>query len=101
MPYRSRIIETVKYGSLPEYLSTIRDLNRIAESRGRVPSQVLTPVVGVSNQVVLETEFPDLTTLEAQINDFWADEEALRVWRSKAAVTVEGETYSELLFEQR
>jgi hypothetical protein len=100
MPYRSRIIETVKYGSLPEYLTAIRDLNRIAESRGRVPSRVLTPVAGVSNQVILETEFPDMATLEAQINDFWGDDEALGVWRSKAAVTVEGASYSELLFEQ-
>ncbi|MGH9125286.1 MAG: hypothetical protein ACRDZ8_11260 [Acidimicrobiales bacterium] len=98
MAYRSRLIEVVKYGNLPEYLAVIDAMNNRAQATGRIPATVLTPVAGLSNQVITETEFEDMTAYQAQVDSFWSDDEAIQLWRSKAAITMEGQSHSELLF---
>jgi hypothetical protein len=65
-------------------------LDEISVERGWAQSRILAPFVGATNEIVLETDYPDLTTFEKEMAAFFADAEAMRVWRSAAGLIVEG-----------
>jgi|SRR5436305_13113294 len=97
MAYRLRMISSVKYGQFGQYMATVKRLVQINDARGWAPMRVLTPTVGVSNEIVLETEYPDLATLQRENDEFYADREAFEAFRAGAEFIVEGTARSELL----
>jgi hypothetical protein len=90
MAYRVQQIATVKYGHFGAYLKTVKDLERIVEKRGWARTRILAPTVGANNEVVLENEYPDLATFQAENDAFYADAEAFEIFRAGAEHIVEG-----------
>jgi hypothetical protein len=99
MAYRYRMQSTAKYGHYNEVVSTLRQVNEISSQRGWAAGRILSPFVGDANVVVLETDYPDLATFEREMNEFYADPEAMKIWRSGAQHIVEGSNRDELYLD--
>jgi hypothetical protein len=97
MAYRYRQIVTIKYGHFGEYLSTVKRIESIAKAKGWAPVRVLVPTAGLSNEVVLENEYPDLATFQSEGEAFYADADAFQAFRDGAEFIVEGSARTELL----
>jgi hypothetical protein len=90
MAFRVQQIATVKYGHFGAYLKTVQELERVVEQRGWARTRMLVPTVGANNEIVLENEYPDLATFQAENEAFYADAEAFEIFRSGADHIVEG-----------
>ena len=99
MAYRHRMQSTAKYGHYNEVVTTLQHLNEICGQRGWAMGRILTPFVGENNVVVLETDYPDLATFEREMQEFYADAEAMKVWRSGADFIIEGSARDELYLD--
>jgi hypothetical protein len=99
MAYRYRMQSTAKYGHYNDVVSTLRQVNEISSQRGWAVGRILSPFVGDGNVVVLETDYPDLATFEREMNEFYADAEAMKIWRSGAEHVVEGSNRDELYLD--
>jgi hypothetical protein len=95
--YRFRLIAQVKYGHFKDYLELSNKMNELCRKRGWTEFTLLTPVVGVGNEVIAEADYPDLATFEKEADAFQADAEAMALNRSFAEHTVQGSAHSELL----
>ena len=88
MGYRYRLTSVVRYGHFNDIVSGFHELNEIAESRGWPQGRLLAPFVGAEvNEISFETDYPDLATYERVTNEFFADAEAMKVWRGMAEFT--------------
>jgi hypothetical protein len=96
MAYRVQQIATVKYGHFGAYLKAMKELDRVCTARGWSPTRVLVPTVGANNVIVLENEYPDLASFQAETDAFYQDEEAFEIFRSSAEHVVEGSARTEL-----
>ena len=96
MGYRHRVVSVVKYGRFNEIVSGFHELNEIAESRDWPQGRLLAPFVGNNNEVSFETDYPDLATFERVMNEFYADAEAMKVWRGMADSVIEGSGHDAL-----
>ena len=96
MAYRHRVVFIVKYGRFNDALSALQRLNEISAERGWTTSRILVPFVGATNEIILETDHPDLATFERQSAAFYADGEAMKAWRAAADVVVEGSGHDAL-----
>ena len=64
---RERLHFTVKTGSAwNDALGLIREIDEIQIAAGRATGTVWTQVVGPFNEMVIETDFPDLATYERE-----------------------------------
>jgi hypothetical protein len=90
MAYRHRYTTVVKYGHFNDVASVFHQLNEIAAARGWAQSRILVPFVGTNNEISVETEYADLATFEREMDAFYSDAEAMKVWRSAADYMVEG-----------
>jgi hypothetical protein len=97
MAYRVRQIALIKYGRFGEYLATVKKLEEIIRARGWAPSRILVPTAGQSNEIIIESEYPDLATFQEENVAFYADEAAFQVFRSGAEFVVEGSARTEIL----
>src|SRR5437660_11954220 len=97
MANRHRLMSTVKYGRFNDFVSNIKELNEICAARGWSPMRMMAPVVGENNLVVVESDYPDLATFEREMNEFYSDAEAMKVWRAGGDVIIEGTARDELL----
>lgn len=96
MGYRVRMVAEVRYGEFGAYLGTVRELAAVAEKRGWAPMRVLVPTVGRNNEIVIESDYPDLATYQRENEAFYADEEAFAAFRSGAPYIVQGTSRTEL-----
>jgi hypothetical protein len=97
MAFRVQQIATVKYGHFGAYLKTVKELERIGQERGWSPTRVLVPTVGANNEIVLENEYPDLASFQAENDAFYKDEQAFEIFRLAAEHIVEGSARTALL----
>lgn len=96
MAYRHRMVATVRYGHFNDVVSAFNRLNEISAQRGWATGRILAPFVGETNVVAMETDYPDLASCEREMNEFFADPEAMKVWRSAADFVIEGSSHDEL-----
>ena len=95
---RERLHFTVKTGSAwNDALGLIREIDEIQIAAGRVTGTVWTQVVGPFNEMVIETDFPDLATYERESEALMSDPAVLKLFPQFDAITVEGKGYNELL----
>ena len=97
--YRHRAYQQVVYGHFNEFLKAMDELNAIARKKGWPESTVWTPVVGIGNDAVLDTEYTDLASFERVNRAFQADPESMKIFRATAGIVVQGSARDEL-FEQ-
>jgi antibiotic biosynthesis monooxygenase (ABM) superfamily enzyme len=94
---RHRIRLQVRYGHFKEYLELSDKLNELARARGWAESTFWAPLVGASNEFVIETEYPDLATFQGEGEAFYTDPEAMKLIRAGIEHIVEGSVHDELL----
>jgi hypothetical protein len=97
--YRQRMRQQVAYGRFREYMEIADALVTRRRELGLAAPTLWAPVVGAGNEVVWETEFPDLAAFERENAAFHADAEVMERWRSLWQLAVPGSTYDELLQE--
>jgi hypothetical protein len=97
--YRQRLRQQVMYGQFREYMEIADELTARRRELGLAESRLWAPVVGTANEVVWETDFPDLATFERENAAFHADAGAMERWRTLWQLAVPGSTHDELLQE--
>jgi hypothetical protein len=95
--YRARFTVQVKYGHFAEYLKIAEQLNEIAKARGWTQSTFWTAAFGKANEFIVETEYPDMATLQREGDAFQSDAEVMKLFRSTVEHVVEGSGRGELL----
>lgn len=95
--YRHRAYQQVVYGRFNDFLKTVEGLNAVARKHGWPESSVWGPVVGTANEAVVEEEYSDLASFEKYKVAFESDAEAMKLFRSSAALIVQGSAHDELL----
>jgi hypothetical protein len=55
------------------------------------------PYAGSMNQVVMESDYKDLATLDKEARAFQQDADCMKLWRRMGEVSVQGKTYVEIL----
>jgi hypothetical protein len=97
--YRQRMRQQVLYGQFREYMEIADDVVARRRELGISEPKLWAPVVGAGNEVVWETDFPDLATFERENDAFNADTGAMERWRALWQLAVPGSTHDELLQE--
>jgi len=64
--YRLSAVCVVQYGKFREYSGLVKRLSDVCEAKGWAKPRFLTRTVGTNNEVVLEFEYPDLASLQAE-----------------------------------
>ncbi|MGH2729786.1 MAG: NIPSNAP family protein [Actinomycetota bacterium] len=95
--YRQRVTSKVLYGRFNDYLQACEEMNEIARERGWSEATFWTPTFGVTNEFVVELEYPDLATFEEQSRESYADPEFMKLLRSTAEMVEPGSVRTELL----
>ena len=95
--YRARFHVQVKYGHFKDYFTICEQLNELARSRGWAESTYWVPTVGMANELIGESDYPDLETFQQEGDAFSADPEAMALVRATSEHTVQGSAHSELL----
>ena len=95
--YRTRLIAQVKFGRFKEYTEICEKMNEVCKARGWVESTIWVTAFGAVNEVILETDYPDLTTLEREQDAFNADAEARGLVPSSVDCVVQGSLRTELI----
>ena len=81
--YRHRLRQQILYGHFREFIEIAEALNGLARERGWAESTLWTPTVGAANEVIVETEYPDLATFQRENEAFYSD--AVRAPRPRCA----------------
>lgn len=94
--FRHRLHVHIHYGHFNDYLALAEQLNELARSRGWAESTFWAATVGTANELVIETDYPDLATFQRDNDAFSSDPEAMKLVRSGIEHVVEGSVYDEL-----
>ena len=94
---RERVIQTVKYGKFREARDAIEELNQACKQKGLRELTCWAPVAGVSNEIIIETEYGSLADFEREQAAFYSDPDTMKAWRSVAEYIIEGSGRSELI----
>jgi hypothetical protein len=97
--YRHRIRQQILYGQFRDYLGVAGDVMARREKLGLAASRLWAPAFGNANEVVWETDYPDLATYEREHAAFYSDPEAMEQWRQLWQHAEQGSTHDELLME--
>ena len=95
--YRHRIQAEVLYGHFMDVVKIFEELNEIARARGWREATLWAPTVGRTNEIIVESEYPDLATFETESRSFLSDPEAMKLFRSASEFIVQGSSRDELL----
>ena len=95
--YRVLQRQEVVYGHYKEVVELIDEINGLLRSRSMAEFRTWSPTFGKGNELILESEYPDLATYERESEAFSSDPEIMKVWRSGAHLIVQGSVTSELL----
>ena len=94
---RERIHFTVKnLAGWNEALDLIREVDEIQAAAGRATGTVWTQVVGQFNEIVIETDYPDLSAYERETAALMSDPAVMKLLARFEEVTVADKGYSEL-----
>ena len=78
---RYRFHTTVTLGRFNDALTWARALNVDAKKNGWPESRMMS-AFGPVNQLILESDYPDLASYEKQQNEFFASAEAMKTFRA-------------------
>ena len=95
--YRVLQRQEVRYGQFKEFVDLIAEVNALLRDRGLAQFKAWTPTVGRGNEIVLETEYPDLAAFARESETFSSDPELMKVWRTGAELVVQGSLVTEML----
>ena len=95
--FRHRLHVHIRYGHFKDYLALAEELNELGRSRGWAESTFWTPTVGAANELVVETDYPDLATFQRVNEAFSSDPEAMKLVRSGIEHVVEGSVHDQLI----
>jgi NIPSNAP len=95
--YRTRLIVEVKIGRFKEYTESFQKINDLVKARGWTESTIWVTAIGTLNEVIVDTEYPDLATMEREQDAFNADPEARALVISAVDCIVQGSGRSELM----
>jgi len=79
-----------------EALDLIREVDEIQAAAGRATGTVWTQVVGQFNEIVIETDYPDLSTYERESGAMMSDPATMKLFSRFEEVTVTEKGYNEL-----
>ncbi|NUP74352.1 MAG: hypothetical protein HOQ07_06860 [Sinomonas sp.] len=83
--YRLRAVCIVQYGKFREFAGLAKRISDVCEAKGWAKPRLLVPTAGANNEAVLEFEYPDLATLEAENRSQMTDPEFMGPYRESAA----------------
>jgi hypothetical protein len=89
----------VAYGQFREYMQIADEVAAGRAKLGLAAPTLWSPVVGAGNEIVWETEYPDLAAFERENDAFHADASLMERWRALWQLVVPGSTHDELLQE--
>jgi hypothetical protein len=89
----------ILYGRFKEALEICEQMNEVSRNRGWREAELLVPMAGQANQLVMDWEYPDLATMQKEDEAFNSDPEAMKLLRQLAGVTVQGSARLEMLQE--
>jgi hypothetical protein len=95
--YRVQQRQEVVYGRYKEVCELVDELNGLLRSRGMAEFRAWSPTFGRGNELILESEYPDLATYERESEAFSSDPEIMKVWRGGASLIIQGSVNTELL----
>ena len=87
---RHRLHATITLGRFNDGLKWARDLNEVARKNGWVESRLMTPFTGPTNQLILETEYPDHTVMQKELDAFYSNTEAMAAFRRGVELNAPG-----------
>ena|SRR5439155_4810320 len=93
---RTRFIVQVRYGHFAEYLKALEQLNEIARERGWAEATFWVSTAGTANELIAESDYPDLATFEGDGTAQASDAEWMKLIRSTVDMIVQGTARSEL-----
>ena len=94
---RERMHFTVKnLAGWNEALDLIREIDEIQAAADRATGTVWTQVVGQFNEIIIETDFPDLATYQRENEALMSDPAALKLFPRFDEITVADKGYNEL-----
>ena len=93
---RYRNYQTVKYGHFAEFLEISEELNAVIKQRGLTPLVAWVPTVGTANQIVFESEYPDLTAYQRESEKIYTDAECMKLIRRESELVVQDSVRDEL-----
>jgi hypothetical protein len=79
-----------------EALDLIREVDEIQAAAGRATGTVWTQVVGQFNEIVIETDYPDLSTYERESGAMMSDPATMKLFARFEEITVTEKGYNEL-----
>lgn len=82
--YVVRTICVVQYGKFREFAEVAQKLIAVCESKGWAKPRLLVPTAGQNNEAVLESEYPDLATFQAENRAAFTDPDFMTVFRGSA-----------------
>jgi hypothetical protein len=97
--YRQRIRQQILYGQFREYIEIAEEVIQLRRKLGLAPSILWVPTVGTSNEVIWETDYPDLATFQRENEVFYSDADVMKQWRRLWQHVVQGSIQDELLEE--
>jgi hypothetical protein len=97
--YRQRIRQQILYGQFREYMEIAEEVIQLRRKLGLAAPILWVPTFGASNEVVWETDYPDLATFQRENEAFYSDADAMKRWRRLWEHAVQGSIHDELLEE--
>jgi hypothetical protein len=94
---RNRAIQTIKYGHFKEALEALTELNRVCGEKGLTSSTFWSPLAGINNEIIIETEYQSLADFERDAAAFYSDPDVMSLWRSMSEHVIEASGRSELI----
>ncbi|WP_336854259.1 hypothetical protein [Sinomonas albida] len=82
--YRLRSVSIVQYGKFREFAGLVKRLGDVCEAKGWAKPRFLVPTAGPNNEAVIEFEYPDLATLQAENRAQMTDPEFMGPFRESA-----------------
>ena len=94
---RERMHFTVKSAKdWDEALQLVEEANKINAGAGRAQALAWTQVTGPYNEIILETDYPDLASYEREYKAAMSDPELLKLFPRIEEITIADRGYNEL-----
>ena len=94
---RWRLHGEIQYGKFREELEIWKQIGELTIKRGWPKLTVWSPVVGQSNLIIVEADFPDMAAWERVNNEALTDAEYMGLFRQAATYVIQGTSFDELV----
>lgn len=82
--YIVRTVCVVQYGKFREFAELTQQLIAVCEAKGWAKPRLLVPTAGQNNEAVLQIEYPDLATFQAENRAQFTDPDFMGPFRASA-----------------